>query len=55
MTNVVQSIAMLAVGALLTGGVWLIAKRKDRQRGILMIIAALVLLGNVLLWALPVG
>jgi uncharacterized membrane protein len=55
MTNMIQSIAMLAVGALLTGGVWLIAKRQDRQRGILMIIAALVLLGNILIWTLPVG
>jgi uncharacterized membrane protein len=55
MTNIIQSIAMLAVGALLTGGVWLIAKRQDRQRGILMIIAALVLLGNILIWTLPVG
>jgi uncharacterized membrane protein len=55
MTNMIQSIAMLAVGALLTGGVWLIAKRQDRQRGILMIIAALVLLGNILIWTLPIG
>lgn len=55
MTNMFQSIAMLAVGALLTGGVWLIAKRQDRQRGVLMIIAALVLLGNILIWTLPIG
>ena len=55
MNNLIQSIAMLAIGALLTGGVWLVAKRQDRQRGVLMIIAALVLLGNVLIWTLPIG
>lgn len=55
MVALIQSIAFLAVGALLTGGLWLIAKREDRQRGILMIIASLVLLGNLLIWALPVG
>ena len=55
MNNLLLSIAMLAVGALLTGGVWLIAKAQDRKRGILMIIAALVLMGNILIWTLPIG
>jgi predicted MFS family arabinose efflux permease len=55
MNNIFISIAMLAVGALLTGGVWLIAKVQDRKRGVLMIIAALVLLGNILIWTLPIG
>ena len=45
--NLVFSLAMLAVLALGIGGVRLMAR--DRKRGILMMVAALVLLGNVLL------
>ena len=48
------SIAMLAVFALTIGGAWLIAKRRDRRRGGLMLVMALVLLGNVLIAAWPV-
>lgn len=29
---------------------WLIAKRRDLKKGILMLVAALVTLGNVLIW-----
>ena len=47
------SIAMFAVIALGWGGVWLILKRRDRARGALMIVAALVLLANVLIWTWP--
>ena len=49
--NLVFSLAMLAVLTLGIGGVRLMAR--DRKRGILMIVAALVLLGNVLLLAWP--
>ena len=49
--NLVFSLAMLAVLTLGIGGVRLMAR--DRKRGILMIVAAFVLLGNVLLLALP--
>jgi high-affinity Fe2+/Pb2+ permease len=49
------SIAMLAAFALVWGGAWLIVKRRDRKRGILMLIAAAVLVGNVLIWVVPVG
>lgn len=49
------SIAMLAVIALGAGGMWLIAKQRDTKRGILMLIAGLVILGNVLIWTMPVG
>ena len=48
------SIAMLAVFALTIGGVWLIAKRRDGKRGGLMLVMAVVLLGNVLIAAWPV-
>ena len=43
-----MSLAMLAAFALAGGGAWLIVKARDRRKGLLMIVAALVLLGNVL-------
>ncbi len=49
----ILSIAILAVFALIWGGVRLLLRREDRMRGILMIVAAVVLLGNVLIWAWP--
>jgi hypothetical protein len=54
-TSAALSIAMLAAFALVWGGAWLIAKRRDRKRGILMIVAAAVLIGNVLIWVVPMG
>lgn len=45
----VLSLAMLAVFALAAGGIYLIAKRADRRRGTLMLIAAAVLFANVLI------
>ena len=47
-----SSVAMLATVALAGGGVWLIAKRGNRRHGVLMIVAAAVLLANVLIWTL---
>ena len=47
------SIAMLAVLALVLGGGWTLAKRDNKTQGVLMLVAALVLLGNVLIWAWP--
>jgi hypothetical protein len=50
----VLGIAMLAVFALLGGGVWLIRRSHvDRLRGVLMLIAAVVLLGNILIATWP--
>lgn len=49
------SIAVLAVFALVAGGIRLIMTKRDRRKGALMLVAALVLLGNVLIWTLPVG
>lgn len=43
----IQSLLMLAGFALAAGGAYLIAKRKDRRRGALMVVAALVMWGNV--------
>ena len=44
------SLLMLAAFALTGGGVWLILKQRDRRKGALMIVAAIVMLGNVLVW-----
>lgn len=45
------SIVMAAVFALLWGGIvtW---RRGDRQKGVLMLVCALVLLGNLLIWTI---
>jgi len=55
MIELVLSIAVLAALALVGGGVWLIARKRDRQRGLLMIGAALVTLANVAILAWPVA
>jgi hypothetical protein len=41
------SLLMLAGFALAAGGAYVLAKRGDRRRGILMLIAAAVMWGNV--------
>jgi hypothetical protein len=49
---VLLSIAMLGAFLLAGGGIWMISRRRDARKGILMLVAALVLLGNVLIWTL---
>lgn len=51
LTPILLSIAVLAMFALVWGGTvtW---RRGDRQKGVLMILCALVLLGNLLIWTL---
>ena len=44
------SIAVLAMFALVWGGIRQL--RSDRTRGVLMLVAALVLLGNLLIWSI---
>ncbi len=51
--DLVFSLAMLAVGALIFGGVRSIRRKGEQKRGWLMITAAVVLLGNVLIIAWP--
>lgn len=46
------SILMLAAFALAAGGIHLLIKRRDRKKGILMLAAAAVAVGNVLVWTL---
>jgi hypothetical protein len=50
MAPLLLSILMLAFFALGAGGMWLIVKRRQFNQGALMLISALVLLGNVLVW-----
>lgn len=49
----VLSIAMVAVFALCWGGVHVIRKRGERRQGVLMLVAAAVLLGNVMIQVWP--
>lgn len=46
--SLLLSILMLAAGALVWGGV--VQVRRGVRRGWLMLVAALVLVGNVLIW-----
>lgn len=48
------SLGVLAAFALTGGGVYLIATKRNRKQGVLMLITAAVLIGNVLIWTLPV-
>ena len=50
--SIALSLGMLAVFALAFGGVVLF-RRGERQKGLLMIAAAVVILANVLIWTLP--
>ena len=47
-----MAVAMLAAFALAIGGVRLAMRPADRKRGVLMLVAAAVLVGNVLVWTL---
>ena len=44
------SIAILAAFALAVGGAWLIVTQRLYTKGVLMIVMAAVLIGNVLVW-----
>ena len=47
-----MAVAMLAAFVLAAGGVKLALSSQNRSRGLLMIVAAAVLVGNVLIWTL---
>ena len=49
---VAMALAMLAAFALVAGGVKLMTRAEDRLRGVLMLVAAAVLVGNVLIWTI---
>ncbi len=43
-------IAMLAAFACAIGGGYLLAKRRERTKGVLLLVMVAVLVGNVLVW-----
>jgi high-affinity Fe2+/Pb2+ permease len=47
-----MAVAMLAAFALIVVGVRLALRPGERKRGLLMIVAAAVLIGNVLIWTI---
>lgn len=49
-SSIAMTLAMIASFLLLIGGVKLATGRQTRQRGILMIVAALVIVTNVMIW-----
>jgi hypothetical protein len=52
MSGLAPGLLMIAVFALTAGGVYLIRKGKDRKRGTLMLVAAVVFLANVVIMTL---
>lgn len=52
MKDLALGLLMLAVFALTAGGVYLLRTKRDSKRGMLMLVAALVFLGNVLIMTL---
>jgi cyanate permease len=53
MAATILSVLMLAGFALLAGGLYLLIGKRDRRRGALMLVAALVMFGNVGIWLIP--
>jgi LPXTG-motif cell wall-anchored protein len=53
MSGTILSLLMLAGIALAAGGGYLVVKKRDRQRGLLMIAAGIVMFANVAIWAVP--
>lgn len=47
---ILLSVMMLASFALLGGGAYLLSGGRNRTKGVLMIVCAAVLIGNVLIW-----
>ncbi|MGE4323498.1 MAG: hypothetical protein AB7E60_10775 [Sphingobium sp.] len=53
MAGTILSILMLAGVFLTGGGIYALVKHRDRKRGWLMVIAGLVMFGNVAIAAMP--
>lgn len=51
--NLALSIAMLAAGALVAGAWFLWRREASRLQVVLMLVMALVIVGNVLIWTVP--
>lgn len=50
LAQAVPAIGMLGCFACLIGGGYLVASRRDRRKGVLLLVMALVLLVNVAIW-----
>jgi len=50
LSSVAMALAMVAAFLLAIGGIRLVRDRQNRGRGVLMIVAALVLVMNVMIW-----
>ncbi len=56
MSGTILSLLMLAGFLLLGGGAWILRRQpRNRRQGWLMIVAGLVMFGNVAIWTVPVG
>ena len=55
MSGTILSILMLAGIALGVGGIYMIGWKQDAKRGWLMIVAAMVMFMNVMIWTVPVA
>ena len=47
------SLGVIAALLLSGSGIWMAVSRKDVKRGLLLLVAGLVILGNVLVWTWP--
>ena len=52
MTGLAPAVAMIAVFALIAGGIHLLRGGRDRKKGALMLACAAVILGNVAIWTI---
>lgn len=50
MSGTILSVLMLAGIALTGGGVYMLTKKHDRRQAMLMLVAGLVMFGNVAIW-----
>jgi len=48
----VMAVTMIAAFLLAIGGIRMARRREDRGRGLLMLVAAAVLVGNVAIWTI---
>jgi hypothetical protein len=53
-SNAALSLAVLASFALVGGAIYLLVKKHNVKQGLLMLLAAAVLLGNVAVWTVPI-
>jgi LPXTG-motif cell wall-anchored protein len=49
---IILSVLMIAAFLLAAGGMYMIVRRKERGKGALMLLAAFVAVGDVLIWTL---